>query len=94
MPAVTKRSRVAKQKREEGRNVSAKHAAKPPSPNKSDYCPSILDNDGGDSATDVESGNDGQRESQAGASVVALQCLYAVFLPLHLQLDQNTQERR
>jgi len=94
MPGGKKKSRVVKQKREEGHTAFAKlHTARSPSPNKSDYCPSISDNDGNDSVTDIDSGNDRQRDNQAEISVVALQCLHTVFLPPYLQPDQSTWKK-
>jgi len=96
MPAGNKKSRAAKQKQEEGRTTFAKRAARPPSPNKSDYCPTTSDDDldADGSATDVDSGDDRQRNNEPETSVVALQRLYAVFLPPHLRSDRDTLEKR
>jgi hypothetical protein len=93
MPAGNKKSRGAIQKREEGRTTFAKHAARPPSPNKSDYCASTSDDDldTDDSATDIDDDDDGQRNQEAETSVIALQRLYAVFLPPHLRPNQFNQ---
>ena len=59
MPTRNKKSRAAKQKQEEGHTTFEKHAARPLSPNKSDYCPTISDDnlDADGSATDVDSGD-------------------------------------
>jgi len=86
MPAGNKKSRAAKQKQEEGHTAFAKRATRPLSPNKSDYCPTTSDDDSDadDSATDVDSGDDGQRNNGPETSVVALRRLYAIFLPPHL----------
>jgi len=87
MPAGNKKSRAAKQKQEEGCTTFAKRATRPLSSNKSDYCPTTLDDnsDVDDSATDVDSGDDRQRNNGPEISVVALWRLYAVFLPPHLR---------
>ncbi len=95
MPAGNKKSRAAKQKQEEGRTTFAKRATRPLSPNKSDYCPTTSDDDSDadDSATDVDSGDDGQRNNGPETSVVALRRLYAVFLPPHLRSNRDTLEK-
>ena len=96
MPAGNKKSRAAKQKQEEGCTAFAKRATRPLSPNKSDYCPTTSDDDSDadDSATDVDSGDDGQRNNGPETSVVALRRLYAVFLPPHLRSNRDTLEKR
>ena len=58
-----------------------KVCVRPPSPNPSDLSPSMSDDDADESATDVDSSDDGERDNKVGTSVVALQHLYAVFLP-------------
>jgi hypothetical protein len=86
MPSGNRMSRDAKWKREEGRNQGghafAKCAIRPLSPNPSNYCPFISNDNADESATNVDSGDDRERDNEVGTSVVALQHLYAVFLPL------------
>jgi len=97
MPIGTRKSRDAKRKREEGsdqgRVAFVKRVAVPPGPNSSDYCPSTSDNSD-ESASDVDSGDDRGRASEAGTSepMVALQRLYSVFLPPHLRLNDENRD--
>jgi hypothetical protein len=53
----------------------------------------MSDDDADESATDVDSGDDGERDNEVGTSVVALQRLYAVFLPPHLQLNKDALKK-
>jgi len=96
MPSGSKKSRVAKQKREEGRDQGhtafAEGAVRPPSASSSDFC--VLDDGSDESETDMGSSDERGVNDEAGTSVVALQRLYAVFLPPHMQLDGDIREKR
>ena len=94
MPVGSKKSRHAKKRREEGSKKGRAGFAKcaPPSPNASDYIPSILDDSQQESESDHSS--DERDRNDAGMSVEALQCLYSDFLPPHLQLNPDTQKKR
>jgi len=43
---------------------------------------------------DTDRSDDKGRDDQAVASMEGLQCLYSVFLPPHLQLNENSQKKR
>jgi hypothetical protein len=97
MPSGNRKLRSAKQKREEGctqgHTTFAKHAPRSLSPHASDYCPSTSDNE-----DKLASGFDGSNErgsaNEVAAHIVALQHLYSIFLPPHLQLNEEIWEKR
>jgi hypothetical protein len=91
MPAGSKKSRDAKAKQGEGCTTFTNHAVRPLSVNASNYNP--LDNLGDESLSDVDSSNSNKGENQAQTSVIALQHLYSVFLPHHLQLKEDAPSR-
>ena len=97
MPFGNRKSRSAKRKREEGRAQGyatfAKHAPRSPSPHASDYCPSTSDNED-ESASGFDSSNERGSANEAAAHVAALQRLYSIFLPPHLQLNEEIREKR
>ena len=67
----------------------------PSSPNASDYCPSSSD-DADESDSDSDSSDNQGTVNIAAMSVVAMQCIYSVFLPPHLQpndLEAKPQEK-
>lgn len=97
MPSGSRKSRVAKRKRQEGRDQGhAAFATRPPSSNSSDFC--VSDDSTDESATDKDSSKDSSDDkggdNETGMSVVALQRLYAASLPPHLQLDEDTLKKR
>jgi hypothetical protein len=101
MPLRKRKARDAKQRRQEGHKQGrvgfAPHVVRRPSPNASDYRPSTTDDDVDESESASESegsSNNRGRKSKGTMSVVALQRLYAVFLPHHLQLNQETRSKR
>jgi len=94
MPAGNRKSRDAKKKQDEGRTTFVTHAARPPSPNTSDYCPTMSDDLADESPSDVDSSNNREGDNGVGTSVVALQCLYSVFLPSHLWLNQSPHREK
>ena len=61
---------------------------RPQSPNSSDYYE--LDDDIDESTTDMESSNERGAQNKTEMLVIALQCLYAVFLPPHFLPDEDT----
>jgi len=97
MPSGNRKSRVAKQKRQEGHGgytTLADGAVRPPSPNSSDYCK--LDDGINDSTTDADSSDANDErgtENNTEMSVIALQHLYAIFCPPHLRPDEDTWEK-
>jgi hypothetical protein len=58
----------------------------------SDYCPSTLDNED-KSASGFNGSNERGSANEAAAHVVALQHLYSIFLPPHLQLNKEIWEK-
>lgn len=67
----------------------------PSSPNASDYCPSSSD-DADESDSDSDSSDNQGTVNIAAMSVVAMQCIYSVFLPPHLRpndLEVKPQEK-
>lgn len=91
MPVRSRRSRSAKKKRPQGQSSFAKRASAP-SPDGSVYCLSDSDTDA--SNVDTDSSNCRGRDDQAAASMEGLQRLYSVFLPPHLQLNENSRGKR
>ena len=100
MPARRQNARDAKQRREEGRTQGctgfAKHTLMPSSPNASNYCLSSSDN-ADESDSDSDSSDNKGIVNIAAMSIVAMQHIYSVFLPPHLQpndLEAKPQEKR
>src|SRR5713101_7336167 len=92
MPLKSRRSRVAKQKRCQGL-TGFETRASAPSPDNSVYC--LSDSNTGDASTIATDSSNGRgRNNQAAASVEGLQRLYSVFLPPHLQLNEDSREKR
>jgi hypothetical protein len=94
MPARSKRSRLAKEMRHQGRTGFAKRAKVAPSPEGSVYCPSDSDADADQSAGDTEETGDNQSIVSAAEG---LQRLYAEILPEDLQQNRakpQTKRRR
>ena len=89
MPAGNRKSRDAKKKQGRGRTTFATHGARPPSPNTSDYCPTMSDDLADESPSDVDSSDNRGWDNNAATSVAALQRLYSVFLPPHLWRNQG-----
>jgi len=94
MPVRGQRSQAAKQKQHQGLSVFAKqaNAQSTPSPDGSVYYLSDGNTDMSTTVTDSSSG--GSRNNQAVMSREGLQHLYSVFLPPHLQLNEDGQEKR
>jgi hypothetical protein len=88
MPVRGQRSRNAKEKRYQGHSGFAKRASAS-SPDASVYCLS-------DNKTDAStiSSSDKGRDDQAASPMEGLQRLYSVFLPPHLQLNEDHREKR
>jgi hypothetical protein len=92
MPLKSRRSRVAKQKRRQGQ-TGFETRASAPSPDNSVYC--LSDSNTGDASTiATDSSNGRERNNQVAASVEGLQRLYSVFLPPHLQLNEDSRGKR
>ena len=89
MPLKSKRSRVARQKRD-GRTAFAKCAISPSSPDHLDYSAPESDPD---AASTTEPEPESTDESEAGDRLITpveeLQHLFSVFLPLHLRLKEK-----
>ena len=92
MPARNRKSRDAKKKQGGGRTTFAMHGARPPSPNTSDYCPTMSDDLADESPSDVDSSDDRGCDNDAVTSVAALQRLYSIFLPPHLRRNQGPRQ--
>ncbi|KAH9954362.1 hypothetical protein BC827DRAFT_1158795 [Russula dissimulans] len=87
MPFRDKKSRIAKQKRQNAQAAFAKQTSMP-NPNSSDYY--VSDSDSNKSVISVEEIGE---VHEVDESVKALQTLYSVFLPPHLRLEENSQEK-
>lgn len=98
MPVGNKKSRRAKKRLEEGRKQGragfATCAAKPPSPNASDYSSSASDDNQLESDSGDSSDKRARERKKAGVSVKGLQRLYSDFLPPHLQPSAATRAKR
>ena len=90
MPAGSRKSRDAKEKRRRGRSGFAKQAHTP-SPNTSVYHPS--DSDADARTVEISSSNDTGTDEPAAADLEGLQRLYAVFLPQRLRLNEGRREK-
>jgi len=90
MPLKSKRSRAAKQTRNNALAAFAKPAPHTTSPEGSEYV------DSEDSVTDSETGDESeiQRGNKVGESVEALQHLDSTFLPPHLCPEEKGREKR
>ncbi|KAH9959355.1 hypothetical protein BC827DRAFT_1156355 [Russula dissimulans] len=91
MPLQSKSSRSAKNRWQNPHAASTRHATSPPSPEGSVY--SVSDNSSDISITSKEGSDNSGQETDVDASVEALQCLYAVFLPPHLCLEAHSREK-
>lgn len=91
MPIKSRKSRAAKQRRYRGQSGFVKQA-NAPSPDSSVYCLSDDNTDASATATDTSSGR--ERNNQAAVSRDSLQRLYSVFLPPHLQLNEDSRVKR
>ena len=81
---------MQKKKRLQGHSSFAKQASTP-SPDGSVYC--LSDSNTDTLTIDIDSSNRKGRDNQAAVSMKGLQDLYLVFLPSHLQLNENSQEK-
>ena len=88
MPAQSKKSQVAKQKRIPGRATFTR-PENTPTEETSDYHPS--DNNSDTSTTNTDSRNNRYGDNRG---VEGVQRLYSAFLPPHLQLKDSTRGKR
>src|SRR6266566_3040320 len=93
MPVRSWRSRNAK-KRHQGHTgmTGFSMQACAPSPDRSVYC--LLDNNADASTIGTDSSSDKGRDDRAAVPIEGLQCLYSVFLPPHLQLNETHRDKR
>jgi len=94
MPLQSKRSRSAKHKWQNAHAGFTKGVSSPPSPKgsvTSVYC--VSDDSSDTSMISEEGSDDGEQGYGVGASVEALQHLYAMFLPPHLRLEAHPPEK-
>ena len=92
MPISSKRSRTAKNKRDNARAAFGKRMTSAPSPGNSDYC--VSDNNSDTSIISVRSSEDEHEGSDIESSVEVLQRFYSIFLPPPLRLEGKTRGKR
>ena len=93
MPLRSKRSRAAKNTRQ---NACAAFAVPAPHTSSPDGLEYVVSDNGSDGPVmDIESGNESDKRGRTGvrASVEALQRLYSTVLPSHLRLEEDGHKK-
>jgi hypothetical protein len=93
MPRRSKRSRTAKEKRDQTHAAAfSKRAAGLPSPDGSDY--SAPESNQDMSTTEAECSDNSEAGDREISPMEEIQRLYSVFLPPHLQAKERTRQKR